>query len=62
MCVCPVQQVFEETLVVYSTGHEDQAKAIVERMGFGRAVKDVGYYTYTGDVLVVIGGDYKPVS
>lgn len=56
------QQVFEETLVVYSTGHEDQAKAIVERMGFGRAVKDVGYYTYTGDVLVVIGGDYKPVS
>ena len=56
------QQVFGETLAVYSSDHEMQAKAIVERMGFGRTVKDVGYYTYAGDVLVVIGADYKPVS
>ncbi|QKF07779.1 LCP family protein [Berryella wangjianweii] len=56
------QQVFTETLVVYDGDLQPEAEAVVRALGFGRAVKGLGYYAYQADLLVIIGGDYRPIS
>lgn len=57
------QTIYDETLVVYK-GEEGKAraKAVIEAIGSGRAVSGDAYYKFDDDVLLIIGGDYKPVS
>lgn len=58
------QPVYEETLVIYKSGPEGptRAQAVIEALGFGRAVYASYYYEFEGDVLVIIGADYMPTS
>jgi LCP family protein required for cell wall assembly len=57
---------YTETLVVYkdddtatATKNLAAAKDILARIGYGRIIPSEGRYTFTGDVLVVVGADYK---
>lgn len=53
---------FPETLVVYNGDeHKAQAEDVVAALGTGRTIIGGDYYTYTGDVLVIIGKDWKPI-
>ena len=57
------QAIYNETLVVYDNDNgQAQAQAVINALGFGRAVKGQGYYEYDTDILVMIGADYKPTS
>lgn len=53
--------VYDETLVVYK---DDDAKAaaeaVVDTLGYGRAVDASIYYSFDTDLLVIIGNDWKP--
>ena len=55
------QQIYTETLVVYK-GEEGpaRAKAVINALGLGRAIDGEIYYKFDTDVLVIVGGDYKP--
>ncbi|MEG0790138.1 MAG: LCP family protein [Gordonibacter sp.] len=54
---------FPETLVVYEGGeNKARAEELIAALGSGRAIVGAGYYTYTTDVLVVLGKDWKPVA
>ena len=52
--------VYDETLVVYN---DDSQKAvaddIVSRLGVGRAIKNSNRYSFSGDLLIVVGSDWK---
>jgi LCP family protein required for cell wall assembly len=54
--------VYDTTLVIYQ---DDARKAAAEdirkRLGYGKLISSEGRYTFTGDVLVVVGDDF-PVS
>jgi LCP family protein required for cell wall assembly len=52
--------VYETTLVIYKDD-EDRAAAedIRKRLGYGKVIASLGQYTFNGDVLVVVGGDFK---
>lgn len=56
------QQVYTSTLVVYASGQDAAAQAVVDGLGFGRTVQNTGYYSFSTNLLVVIGSDYKPLS
>lgn len=56
------QQVYTSTLVVYGSGQDAAAQAVVDGLGFGRTVQNTGFYSFSTDLLVVIGTDYKPLS
>ena len=54
------QAVYDETLVIYSDEEfADAAEAVVEYLGVGRAVYSVGYYSYSSDVLIMLGSDWS---
>ena len=40
----------------------EQAQTVIDALGIGRAVKGRGYYEYDTDILLILGGDYKPTS
>jgi len=53
--------VYTETLVIYKDDTlASSAKNIVSLLGCGRTVKDVGFYVYSTDMLVVLGSDWHP--
>ncbi len=55
--------VYTETLVVYNDDRfKAAAQAVVDALGSGRTVAGAGYYTFSTDVLVVLGKDWAPVS
>ncbi len=55
--------VYNETLVIYKDqAFEPAARAIVSDMALGRVVNGGDFYTFTGDVLVVVGKDWMPAS
>lgn len=54
------QFIYDETLVVYNDGGLADANAVVEALGMGKPVPSRGMYTFTGDILVVVGKDWKP--
>ena len=56
------QQVYSETLVVYKDNGIQQAQAVIDAIGIGRAVYASYYYEFEADVLVIIGSDYMPTS
>jgi LCP family protein required for cell wall assembly len=51
--------VYETTLVVYKDeAHKAVAEDIRKRLGYGKIVDSLGQYTFSGDILVVVGGDF----
>ena len=55
------QQIYNETLVVYrGADGPSRAQAVINALGIGRAIDGEVYYKMSTDVLVIIGGDYKP--
>jgi len=57
------QYVYGRTLIVYQKGHEAQANFVRETLGFGDVLPSAGMYTFTTNVMVVIGKDWKnPVT
>ncbi len=57
------QYVYTETLVVYQDDEfEEAAETVVAYLGVGRAIASNGYYSFSSDVLVILGGDWQPVS
>ncbi len=56
------QQVYTETLVIYKDDGLAQAKAVIEALGVGRPVEAGSYYSFDGDVMVIIGSDFSPIS
>lgn len=50
---------YSTTIVVYEDSSQaDQAEAIVDLLGVGKAVKNDGTYVFSGDFLVVVGADW----
>lgn len=56
------QQVYTETLVIYKDDALAQAKAVIEALGVGRPVEAGSYYSFDGNVLVIIGSDFSPIA
>ncbi len=57
------QQIYDETLVIYDNANGfAQAQTIINTLRIGRPVYGMGYYEYETDVLVILGGDYRPTS
>ena len=55
------QFVYDETLVIYEdAAMADAAEAIVDYLGIGRVVSSNGFYSFSSDILIVIGKDWKP--
>lgn len=53
------QFVYDETLVIYSTESQKAAATdVVAHLGVGRVVESAGRYTFSGDILVVVGKDW----
>ena len=52
-------QIFEETLVIYDDSKAmDTCNAIIDILGCGRAIENVGYYAFDSDILIIVGFDY----
>jgi LCP family protein required for cell wall assembly len=52
--------VYEDTLIVYKDEYgRTAAEDIRRRLGYGRTLAANGNYQFTGDVLVIVGGDFK---
>ncbi|MDO4503224.1 MAG: LCP family protein [Coriobacteriia bacterium] len=55
--------VYGETLVVYKDDKmKAAAESVVGTLGTGRAIAANGFYSFSADVLVILGGDWKPQS
>ncbi|MDD6289529.1 MAG: LCP family protein [Eggerthellales bacterium] len=55
--------VYGETLVVYKKdAMKAAAESVVETLGTGRAIAANGFYSFSTDVLVILGGDWKPMA
>lgn len=53
--------VYDETLVIYKDDKKkDAADTVASSMPAGRVVASNGYYTFKGDVLVILGNDWAP--
>ena len=53
--------VYKETLVVYKyDSQKKNAELLVSDLGQGRVVPSAARYSFDGDILIVIGSDYKP--
>ncbi|MDR2493231.1 MAG: LCP family protein [Coriobacteriales bacterium] len=51
---------YTETLVIcQSEGDRAAAQDIVARLGYGRVIASEGRYSFAGNVLVIVGGDFK---
>lgn len=55
--------VYGETLVVYKKdAMKAAAESVVSTLGTGRAIAANGFYSFSTDVLVILGGDWKPMA
>lgn len=55
------QPVYDETLVIYKDAEGPaRAKAVIDSLGYGRAISGEIYYSFEPDILVIVGADYKP--
>ena len=53
-------QVYDETLVVYAKdSSEGAASAIASAFGVGRALQDTVHYSFSTDIYVVVGKDWR---
>ena len=54
---------YPETLVIYlDDAYKTDAEALVETIGAGRVVNGGSYYTFSTDILIIIGQDYQPFA
>ncbi len=53
------QFVYDETLVVYSGEDSSAADLVVSKLDRGRVVQSRGMYSFSTDVLVVVGKDWR---
>ncbi len=54
--------VYTETLVIYAEdGDKAAAEDIKARIGYGRIIPSLERYSFEGNVLVIVGGDYQPL-
>ncbi len=53
------QFVYGQTFVVYKTATQADAGVVANALGFGKVIPAAGMYSFKGDVLVVIGKDWK---
>lgn len=53
------QFVYDETLVVYSGDDSSAADLVVSKLNRGRVVQSRGMYSFSSDVLVVVGKDWN---
>lgn len=54
--------VYTETLVVYADDEDKvAAEDIKARIGYGRIIPSLERYSFEGNVLVIVGGDYTPL-
>ncbi len=52
--------VYEETLVIYRDDTDRAAAEDIQaRLGYGRIIPSLSRYSFEGNVLVVVGGDFK---
>ncbi len=56
------QFVYGQTLIVYKTSTESKAAVVANALGFGKVIPAAGMYAFKGDILVVIGKDWKDPS
>lgn len=53
--------VYDETLIVYKyDSQKKNAELLASDLGQGRVVPSAARYNYDGDILIVVGKDYKP--
>ena len=50
---------YAKTLVIYDGDNADKAQKVADLLGCGTVMKNDGRYTYAGDILVVVGQDWK---
>jgi LCP family protein required for cell wall assembly len=53
------QYVYGRTLIVYQKGYQAQAQFTRDTLGFGDVIPSAGMYTFSTQVMVVIGKDWK---
>ena len=53
------QYTYSQTLVVYKPSGQAQAQAVADALGYGKITPAGSSYTFSGDVLVVVGKDWK---
>jgi LCP family protein required for cell wall assembly len=52
--------VYKETLIIYRDDSDlDAANDIRSRLGYGRVIPSLDRYAFDGNILVVVGGDFK---
>jgi LCP family protein required for cell wall assembly len=56
------QYVYGQTLIVYKPSTESKAAAVAKALGYGTVTPAAGMYTFNGDILVVVGKDWKVPS
>lgn len=55
------QFIYDETLIVYKK-NKDRAQLVADSLGKGKVVSSRGMYSFTTDVLVVVGKDWGPAQ
>ena len=59
------EPVYVDTVIIYrSDEHRAAAEDIFERLGYesARIVPSLGRYSFKGDILVLVGGDFRPAT
>ena len=46
-------------MLLYDGDNADKAQKVADLLGCGTVMKNDGRYTYTGDILVIVGQDWK---
>jgi len=55
--------IYDETLIIYGDRENAAAAVTVQRsLGVGRVIASNGFYSFDTDILVVLGGDWKPLN
>ena len=50
---------YKNTLVIYSGSNQDKAQKVADLLGKGTVKKNDGTYSFSGDILVVVGKDWQ---
>ncbi|MDO8963155.1 MAG: LCP family protein [Coriobacteriia bacterium] len=53
------QFVYGKTLIVFTAATENKAAAVANALGYGQVIRANGMYTFKGDILVIIGKDWR---
>lgn len=56
------QYVYGQTLIVYGKSTEAKAGPVADALGYGKVIPSAGMYSFSTDILLVIGKDWKNPS